>query len=59
MTHQLITFTATLDIECDPVDWDLASREVRQALLDGDGHGEPWSLTLVRVTAMKIVSSEG
>jgi hypothetical protein len=58
MTHQRITFTATLDIDTDMLDWVGARRAAVQALLDGDGHDEPWSLEVQRVTTMQIVSED-
>jgi hypothetical protein len=58
MTHQRITFTATLDIDTDMLDWVGARKAAAQALLDGDGHDEPWSLEVQRVTGMQIVSED-
>ena len=55
---QRVTFTATLEIDTDGMNWDDARKRVNQALLDGDGGDVTYSLNLIRVFRMEAVEEE-
>lgn len=55
---QRVTFTATLTIDTEGMDWDAAVQNVSQALLDGDGGDVEYTFNLVKVTRMEIVEDE-
>ncbi len=58
---QRVTFTATLDINAEGMNWEMAADAVRFALLHGDLDperpevGAPYTLELVRLSKMEIV----
>jgi hypothetical protein len=55
---QKVRFVGELIIDVEGMDWEAAARNVRQALLDGDGGDVEYTLNLVKVTRMEIVEED-